>query len=99
MIYLYVVQSDDAALQCGFESRNLLWQVYNGEWVNIAYGGDVIDGSKYSVSRNPLTGLYYKLNIKNVGVSDVKMYNCEGVVSTVVQQFYLELDLLGRCIK
>lgn len=96
MIYLYVVQSDDAALQCGFESRNLLWQVYNGEWVNIAYGGDVIDGSKYSTSNNPLTGLYYRLHILNVGGSDLKKYICSGTINGIYQIFYLTLDLLGK---
>jgi hypothetical protein len=37
--------------------------------------------------------------ILNVGMSDVKMHRCEGVVSAVVQQLYLKLDLLGRCIQ
>ena len=73
--------------------------MYSGRWVYIAFDGDVIDRSKYSVSKNPLTGLYYRLHIQNVGVSDVKKYRCEGIVNAVIQQFYLELDLLGRCIK
>ena len=56
---MYVVQGDDAVLQCGFESSRLSWQVYNGDgWGIIASGGDVIDVSKYSTSKNPSTGLY-----------------------------------------
>jgi hypothetical protein len=45
---------------------NLTWQVYNGGCVITA----VI--TKYSVSKNPSTGLYYRLHILNVGVSDLK---------------------------
>jgi hypothetical protein len=33
----------------------------SGGWVNVADGGDVLDGAKYSTSKNPLTGLYYRL--------------------------------------
>jgi hypothetical protein len=73
--------------------------VYIGRWVNIAFGGDVIDRSKNSVSKNPSTGQYYRLHILNVGMSDIKKYKCEGFVNAVIQQFYLELDLLGRCMK
>ena len=73
--------------------------MYSSKWVNIASGGDVIDGSKNSVSKNPWTGLYYRLHILNVGESDIKKYRYEGFVNAVIQQFYLELDLLGRCIK
>ena len=77
----------------------MLWQVYNGgEWVNIANGGDVLDDSKYSTSKNPSTGLYYRLRILNVGISDIKKYRCQGIVDEGFQIFYLELDLLGRCI-
>ena len=43
--------------------------------------------------------MYYKLHILNVGVSDVKMHRCKAVVNTVIQDFYIEMDLLGRCIK
>jgi hypothetical protein len=39
--------------------------VYNGGlWDIVANSGDVIDSSKYSVSKNPLTGLYYRLHIE-----------------------------------
>ena len=78
----------------------MLWQGYNGGgWVNIASDGDVADSNKYSVSTNPSTGLYYILHILNVGVSDVKKYRCEGIVNGAIQQFYINLDLLGRCIR
>ena len=63
----------------------------------VAASGAVIDSSKYSVSKNPLTGLYYRLHILNVGVSDLRKYKCEANIDGVVQYFYLKLDLLGRC--
>jgi hypothetical protein len=43
---VYVVQGDDAVLQCGFESISVLWEVHSGGWVNIALVGDSLDGSK-----------------------------------------------------
>ena len=74
--------------------------MYNGVlWKSVALGGDVLDDSKYSVSKNPSTGLYYRLHILKVGVSDIKLYRCSGNVHGVIQQFYIELGLLGRCIK
>ena len=74
---VYVVQGGEAVLQCAFESNRLTWRVYNGDNVNIiASGSDVIDDSKYSVSKNPSTGLYYRLRILNVVVSDAKKYRC-----------------------
>jgi hypothetical protein len=49
--------------------------VHNSDSVDIiADGGAVIDNSKYSTSKNSLTGLYYRLHILNVGVSD-SMYD------------------------
>jgi hypothetical protein len=73
---VYVVQGGEAVLQCGFEDRRLLWQVYNddGSTDPVAGGDTTIDSSKYSVSKNPLTGLYYRLHILNVGISDLKKY-------------------------
>jgi hypothetical protein len=78
------VQGEEAVLQCGFESIKLTWNVNNGNDVDIiAADGDTIDDSKYSVSRNPpLTGLYYRLLILNVGVSDIKKYKCEADVNS-----------------
>ena len=61
--------------------------------ITVASGADTVDGSKYSVSKNPSTGLYYRLLIKNVGVSDLKKYRCN---ARIVQHFYLQLDVLGR---
>jgi hypothetical protein len=63
----------------------------------IASGNDINEKSKYSVSKNPSTGLYYRLHILNVRVSDLKKYRCRALVNAMNQQFYLELDLLGRC--
>ena len=72
--------------------------MYNGgSWDIIAYGGEVTDSSKYSVSTNPSTGLYYRLHILNVGISDLKMYNCERTANEGIQSFYFKLDLLGMC--
>ena len=49
----------------------------------IAAEGDTIDDYKYTVSKNPpLTGLYYRLHILNVWVSDIKKYKCEAVVNS-----------------
>jgi hypothetical protein len=63
----------------------------------IAESGTTIDNSKYSVSKNPATGLYYRLHIKNVAVSDLKKYKCEAILNGVSRTFYLKLDALGRC--
>ena len=71
--------------------------MYNdGSWNTIAIAFDIADKSKYNVSTNS-AGLYYRLHILNVGVSDVKKYRREAVVNGVIQNFYLKLDLLGRC--
>jgi hypothetical protein len=93
------VPGEEAVLQCGFESIKLTWNVYNGNDVDIiAADGATIDDSKYSVSKNPpLTGLYYRLHILNVGVSDIKKYKCEAVINRVIQMFYLQLIIIGRC--
>jgi hypothetical protein len=63
----------------------------------IASVNDIIDKSKYSVSKNPSTGLYYRLHILNVGVSDLKKYRCNAVVNGVNENFYLLLIFSGRC--
>ena len=96
---VYVVQGGEAVLQCAFESNRLTWGVYNGDNVNIiANRFDVIDSSKYSVSRNPLTELYYRLHILNVGVSDVKKYRCQESNNGMILNFYTKLDFLSRYI-
>ena len=92
-----VVQGGEAVLQCECESNNTDWFVYNGIWHIVASRGDVIDSSKYSVFKNPSTGLYYKLHILNVEVSDLKKYKCYGPVNGMIQSFYLQLDLIGKC--
>ena len=72
--------------------------MYNGNtWVLIASRADVIEDSKYSTSKNPSTGLYYRLHIMKVGVSDLKKYQCSGAVDGRVQSFFLQLILIGRC--
>ena len=73
--------------------------MYNGgSWNSIAVAFDITDiyKSKYNVSTNS-AGLYYRLHILNVGMSDVKEYKCEAVVDGKIQSFFLKLDLLGRC--
>jgi len=57
----------------------------------IASGNDITDKSKYNVSTNPSTGLYYRLHILNVGLSDVKQYRCQALVNGMIQYFYLQL--------
>ena len=70
--------------------------MYYGSSVDIiASGADVIDNSKYLTSKNPSTGLYYRLHILNVGVSDVKQYRCQAY-NEMIQIFYLQLILLCR---
>jgi hypothetical protein len=72
--------------------------VYNGGSADaVAVSGDVLDDSKYLVSKNPLTGLYYRLHILNVGVSDLKTSRCQTNVNGMNKNFYLKLDFLGRC--
>ena len=72
--------------------------IYNGvEWDIVAAGGDTVNGSKYAVSKNPSTGLYYRLHILNVGVSDVEKYRCEAGINGMILSFYLQLIILGRC--
>ena len=69
--------------------------MYNGEQVKaVAAGSSVTDGTKHSVSTNPATGLYYKLHVKNVDMSDLKTYRCQAGVDLL---FYLMLVLLGMC--
>jgi len=92
------VEGGEAVLQCGFESSRLLWRVYTGgNEDSVANGADTIDNFKYSTSKNPSSGLYYRLHILNVGASDVKKYRCDGVVNEMIQSFYLQLILFGRC--
>jgi hypothetical protein len=94
---VYVVEGGEAVLQCGFESSRLIWCEHNGGgWNIIAAGGDTTEDFKYSVSKNPLTGLYYRLHILNVGVSDLTKYRCERSVNRMIQIFYIKLDLLGQ---
>ena len=64
----------------------------------VAIDGDAIDKSKYSVSKNPSTELYHRLHILNVGMSDLKKYRCQGLVNSVNQYFYIQLDFLGGLI-
>jgi hypothetical protein len=68
--------------------------VHNGGSVDIIESGaHVIDNSKYLTSTNPSTGLYYRLHLLNVGVSDVKQYRCQAY-NEMIQIFYLQLILL-----
>jgi hypothetical protein len=68
--------------------------VYNGgSVITVASGADTIDCSKYSVSRTPSTGQYYRLHILNVGVSDIEKHRCQ---ASIFQNFYIQLDILGR---
>jgi hypothetical protein len=67
------------------------------KWNTIASRGDVTDTSKYSISKNSSTELYYRLQILNVVMSDLKKYKCSGAADGRVQDFYLQLILIGRC--
>jgi hypothetical protein len=96
---VYVVQGGEAVLQCAFRSDDLSWNMLKDDNFNniIASAADTIDSSKYSTSTYLSTGLYYRLHILNVEVSDVKKYRCDGIINGVRQIFYLQLDLIGRC--
>ena len=63
----------------------------------VTSGSAVIDSSKYSVSKNPSTGLYYRLHILNVGMSDIKKHRCENTDNGAILSLYLQLILFGRC--
>ena len=93
---VYVVQGGEAVLQCGFESIKLVWDVYNsaGGVDTVASGNLIQDESKHSISKNPSTGLYYRLHILNVVMSDVEKYRCQAVINGVFQRFYLQLILI-----
>ena len=72
--------------------------MYDGGSVRtVAIDGDAIDDSKYSVSKNPSTGLFYRLRIVNVRVSDIQKYKCQGRVNGDNQYFYIQLYFLGGC--
>ena len=92
---VYVVEGGDAVLQCGFDSNGLSWYAHND--VLITSGDDITDKSKYNVSTKPSTGLYYRLHILNVGVSDLTNYKCSGSVNGLIQTFYLQLYIIGMC--
>jgi len=66
-------------------------------WNILAVDGDTIEDSKYSTSKNPSTGLYYRLHILNVEVSDLENHRCEAPVNGVLQDFYLQLIFIDRC--
>jgi hypothetical protein len=71
--------------------------VYDGgEWDRVASAALTINNDKYSVSKNPSTGLYNRLHILNVRGSDAKKHRCSGVVNGQHKEFFLQLDLLGR---
>ena len=77
----------------------MTWEVYNGGNVDrVAIGSSAVS-PRYTTSKNPSTGLYYRLHILNVRMSDVEKYRCNGLVNGVIQLFYLQLNLLGRGIK
>jgi hypothetical protein len=79
----YVVEGGEAVLQCEFENSSLIWQVFNDGSVGVvANNQDMTDSYKYSTSKNPSTGLYYILHIKNVGVSDVMKNRCDDTGTT-----------------
>ena len=54
--------------------------------IAVATRADTVDGSKYSVSNNPSTRLYYILHILNAGVSVwCEKYRCERSVNGMIQ--------------
>ena len=56
--------------------------MYNGGSVGVVANNQAMIGDyRYSTSRNPSTGLYYILHIKNVGVSDVMKHRCDEVIN------------------
>ena len=73
----------------------LAWDVYNGGSVDRVAICSSGTSPRYTTSKNLSTGLYYRLHILNVGVSDLKKYRCSGNVNGVIQYFYLQLILIG----
>ena len=71
--------------------------MYNGGNVDRVAIGSSAASSRYTTSKNPSTGLYYRLHILNVGESDLKKFRCGGIVNGVLQNFYLQLIFIGRC--
>lgn len=90
----YAKQENEVVLQCKYESGKLVWDKYvNSQWTVIASGDATINTTKYSVSFNPNTGLYYILHILPAQSSDEAIYRCIGGLSEV---YFIQLTLLGK---
>lgn len=91
---VYVKQGLEAVLQCKVESSRLVWSVkVNNSWRTIADSNDVVNNTKYTVSANPSTGLYYRLHVLNTQPSDEGIYRCEG---SIVKSYFIQLNLYRR---
>jgi hypothetical protein len=67
-----------------YKKKKTIIYTYLRDPIHPVAGGDTtIDSSKYSVSKNPLTGLYYRLHILNVGMSDLKKHRCQTNVNGI----------------
>lgn len=86
----YAKQGDEAVLQCTYEKNMLKWYINN---TIIASESNVVDPTKYKVSVNPNTGMYYRLHVQSVQPNDEGVYSCIG---GVIESYYIQLFLYGK---
>lgn len=76
---MYVKQGLEAVLPCKYEDHSLSWSVnVKDSWRLIASGDAVVNITKYKVSINRITGLYYRLHVLNTQPDDEVIYRCTG---------------------
>lgn len=84
------MQGDEAVLQCTYEKNRLKWYINNKI---IASESTVVDPTKYKVSVNPNTGLYYRLHVQSVQRNDEGVYSCNG---GLIESYYIQLFIYGK---
>lgn len=90
----YAKHENEVVLQCKYESGKLIWdKKLNSQWMVIASGKDTINTTKYRISSNPNTGLYYRLHILSTQSGDEAIYRCIG---GLIEVYFIQLTLLGK---
>ncbi|CAC5359020.1 unnamed protein product [Mytilus coruscus] len=90
----YAKQGYEVFLQCKYESEKLIWDKnVNSQWTVIASGKDTINNTKYSVSLNPNTKLYYGLHILLAQSVDEAIYRC---IAGLREVYFIQLTLFER---
>ncbi|XP_076110681.1 irregular chiasm C-roughest protein-like [Mytilus galloprovincialis] len=88
----YAKQENEVVLQCKYESGKLVWDKYvNSQRMVIASGEATINTTKYRVSFNPDSGLYYRLHILPAQSDDEAIYRCNAGINKV---YFIQLTLL-----